>query len=192
MNYLALFDAILAATALWMAVRAFTRPQPVWALFWAGLIMGIAASLGALRFSGLWPAPQAHQLFSSLGAAVTLPLCAWACLAPTHRTVRSDRPALLLVLALGALDLIVLYALASSLWSSACALLSVLGLLVAAWRRRNAVLLLAALCVLGGLLSFVLQWAWPPLQAADFLHIGLALGLVLISLVALAPDRARR
>jgi hypothetical protein len=65
------------------------------------------------------------------------------------------------------------------LWPSACALLSVVGMLVAGLWRRQGWAVLAAMSLLGALLAFAAQRPLGPLAPGDVLHVGLALGLAL-------------
>lgn len=79
MNWQALFDGLLAAVAIWVVLKP---AQHLPAMRLACLLLGSAAVLGTLRFSGVLPLPPLHQFVSMLGAGVGLPLLAIAVVWP--------------------------------------------------------------------------------------------------------------
>ena len=72
MSSLAYTDGLLALVCVWVLTRA---SLPL-ALRMAAAILGAAAVLGVLRFSGLYPLPPWHQFASLMGASVAFPLLA--------------------------------------------------------------------------------------------------------------------
>ena len=88
MNWQAAFDGLLALAAFWVVLGP-GRHLP--ALKLGCLLLGSAAVLGTLRFSGLLPLPQLHQFVSLLGAGVGLPLLALALVAPAGAVATQTR-----------------------------------------------------------------------------------------------------
>ena len=84
MPSLAYTDGILALICLWLLTRA---SLPIGVRIAAGTL-GLAAVLGVLRFSGLYPIPQWHQFVSMLGACAAFPLLAVAVLWPDAAATR--------------------------------------------------------------------------------------------------------
>ena len=73
MPSLAYTDGVLALISLWLLTRS---SLPLGLRIAAGTL-GLAAVLGVLRFSGLYPIPQWHQFVSMLGACAAFPLRPW-------------------------------------------------------------------------------------------------------------------
>ena len=74
-----------------MAIWVVLKPaQHLPAMRLACLLLGSAAVLGTLRFSGVLPLPPLHQFVSMLGAGVGLPLLAIAVVWP-HSAVATER-----------------------------------------------------------------------------------------------------
>ena len=174
MNWQAFFDACLAAVALWTAVHAAAaRP----AVRLGCVLLGLAAVLGALRFSGLLPLPPLHQVMSMLGAAVGLPLLAITVIAPASAVASQTRYAWIFAVSAGVLCMLVVIVAGIKVWASAWALLAVVAMAgFAGWHRRW-ILFAAAVCMLGALLAFAAGVTAGVLVPGDFLHIGLAVGI---------------
>lgn len=174
MNWQAFFDACLAAVALWTAFhRTAERP----AVRLGCVLIGLAAVLGTLRFSGLLPLPPLHQVMSMLGAAVGLPLLAIAVIAPASAVATQTRYARIFAVSAGVLCMLIVVVAGIKLWASAWALLAVLTMAVAAAWTRRWNLLAAAACMLAALLAFAAGVTASALGPGDFLHIGLAAGV---------------
>lgn len=177
MNLQALFDAILAAVALSVAIF----PARNWPALRLGcLILAAAAVLGTLRFSGLLPLPPMHQFMSMLGAGVGLPLLGISLSAPTSAVSRQTRYAWIFAVAASVICILVVMVGQFKLWASICAVLAALAMLVSAVRRRDWLALASGGCVLAALIAFATKLEMSVLMPGDFLHIGLALGLTLI------------
>ena len=174
MNWQAFFDACLAAVALWTAVQcAAARP----AVRLGCVLLGLAAMLGALRFSGLLPLPPLHQVMSMLGAAVGLPLLAIAVIAPGSAVASQTRYAWIFAVSAGVLCMLIVVVADIKVWASIWALLAVLAMAgSAAWNRRWH-LLAAAACMLAASLAFAIGVTAGVLGPGDFLHVGLAAGI---------------
>ena len=176
MNWQAFFDACLAAVALWTAVHgAAARP----AVRLGCVLLGLAAVLGALRFSGLLPLPPLHQVMSMLGAGVGLPLLAMAVIAPASAVASQTRYAWIFAVSAGVLCMLMVVVAGIKVWASAWALLAVLAIAGFAGWHRHWVLFAAAVCMLAALVAFAAGVTAGVLVPGDFLHIGLAAGIAL-------------
>lgn len=181
MNWQAFFDALLAVVALGTAVRAGAA-QPAMRL--GCVLLGLAATLGALRFSGLLPLPPLHQVMSMLGAGVGLPLLAICIVAPGSAVALQRRYAWIFAVSAGVLCMLIVVVAGVKVWAPACALLAVLAMTgFAAWHRRWR-MLCAAACMLAALLAFAAGLTAGMLVPGDFLHIGLAAGIGLYGYAA--------
>mgnify|MGYP000851129011 FL=1 len=177
MNLQALFDGILAAVALWVAVRS-AHHWP--ALRLACLILGTAAVLGTLRFSGVLPLPAMHQFVSLLGAGVGLPLLAISVALPTSAVAQQRRYAWIFAVITAVMCILVAMVAQVKLWPSVCALTAALFMLVTALRRRDGLALAAGASILAALIAFATKLTALTLVPGDFLHMGLTVGLLLV------------
>lgn len=182
MNQAALLDALLALVAFWLAAVCVRR-QP--AMFLGSLLLAAAATLGALRFSGVLALPLWHQYLSLLGAAAGLPLVAVATVLPHSGVARQKRYAWILACSACVLATVLVVVLQFKAWSAATALLSSLTVLLVGARRRQADTVGAGLSMLTALLLFAFKTPLPVLAPGDALHIGLALALLLVGLRAM-------
>ena len=186
MNWQAFFDACLAAVALWTAFN-HTAERPAVRL--GCVLIGLAAVLGALRFSGLLPLPPLHQVMSMLGAAVGLPLLAIAVIAPASAVTSQTRYAWIFAVSAGVLGMLIVVVAGIKLWGSVWALLAVLAMAgFAGWNRRWG-LLAASACMLAALLAFAASVTAGTLGPGDFLHIGLATGIGLYGYASKGKNR---
>jgi hypothetical protein len=176
MNWQALFDALLAGVALTVAWRATGAP----ALRLACSLLGAAAVLGTLRFSGWMPLPSLHQLVSMLGATVALPLLAAAVIWPEGAVALQRRSAWIFAVVSATLGLMIVVQAGFKPWSTASALLAVVGLLSIGLRRRDWTAAAGGACLLAALLAFAAQVRLAGFQPGDFLHLGMATGLWLL------------
>jgi hypothetical protein len=177
MNLQAAFDGLLAAVALWLALGP-ARALP--ALRLGALLLGAAAVLGTLRFSGWLPLPPLHQFLSLLGAGAGLPLLALAVTRPAGVVARQTRYAWIVAVCASVLCVLLVVVGGFKLWSSLCAFVSALAILGVAVRRRDALATAAGLCMVLAFGTFAAQLRLGPLQPGDFLHIGLAAVLALL------------
>ena len=176
MNTAALFDGVLALVAFGLAA---VHGRRVTAIGLAGSVLGAAAALGSLRFAEVLVLPGLHQLASALGATVALPLLALVVWWPQGALARSRRYAWIFAVVAGAACVLVVLVAGVKLWSSAWALGSAVLMLGVALRRRQAWGLASALCLLAGFAAFLASLQWLGLQPGDYLHIGMAAGLLL-------------
>lgn len=175
MNAAAGWDALLVLCAFALAWQAGRRAP---AIRLGGALLAFAAALGSLRFSGLLPLPTLHQLASALGAAVALPLLATTVVWPAGVVATQRRYAWITAVVAASVCVLVVVVAGWRPWSSAWALGSVLVMLGASTRRRQWWGLVSALCLLAGFAAFLGQVRWLGLQPGDYLHIGMAAGLV--------------
>jgi hypothetical protein len=182
MNLQALLDGLLAVTAFYVAWQA-GRSAP--ALRLSTTLLGLAATLGALRFSGVWPLPPLHQYVSMLGAAVGLPLLALAVTQPASAVAAQRRFAwIFAVLAAVACTLAVVVA-QLKWWTPVCAIAAAMAIMAYGVARKQGALVATGALLLVTLVAFATRMQAGPLQPGDLLHIGMALTL-------LAVDRLRR
>lgn len=175
---LALTDGLLVAVCVLVNVQ---RHLPI-AVRLSCVLLGLAAFLGVLRFSNIYPLVPSHQFFSLLGAVSALPLLCFASLSPNGLVARSKRFAWI-VLCLTAIIGIMVSGLAQKrLYADATAVISVLIILVYQLRHKDWIAALGALTILIGLFLFaskltIIAWLLP----ADYLHLGMSLGLALLA-----------
>jgi hypothetical protein len=176
MNSLAITDALLCAVALWGAYRFGLQP----ALRLACGLLAIAAFLGVLRFSGAYPLPSLHSFFSMLGAMSALPLLAIAIVKPDSQVARTVRFAWVFFVASSAIGVLCVSLGGIRLVSDAAALIAVLCIIIFSLLKRTAWGVVIGLILLSGLLAMAFKWqVVGVLQSADFLHLGLAVGILL-------------
>lgn len=185
MSSLALTDAVLCLVATWLAARPNLATGQRLAL---GLL-AIAALLGFLRFSGLYPLEGWHQLFSLMGASAALPLLAVCALAPDS-VVAQRRQFALIFLGVAMLAGLLVSGLGQlRLYDQAVGLASMLLILVAMIKKGQVRQALGPVCMLAGSILFVAKVAVAPwLAPGDWLHLGMALGFLLLMSKAAAAS----
>ncbi len=177
MNWQAGCDGLLALAAFWVVLGPGRRLPAVQL---ACLLLGSAAVLGTLRFSGLLPLPQLHQFVSLLGAGVGLPLLAVALVAP-EGTVAMQRRYTWIFAVIAAVVCVLLGVVAGlKLWGSVCAFASALTIAGVAARRRDRLALGVGICMVLAFATFAAQVSAGPLRPGEFLHVGLALAMLLL------------
>ena len=102
MPSLAYTDGLLALVCLWL----LSRDGVPLGVRIATATLGIAAVLGVLRFSGLYPIPQWHQFVSMLGACAAFPLLAVSVLWPNAAVARQLKFAAIFFIGMAALGLL--------------------------------------------------------------------------------------
>lgn len=182
MNSLAFTDGLLLVVTVYLAVQ---RHLPI-ALRLACGVFGLAALLGVLRFSGIYPLPSWHQFASMLGAASAFPLLAVVVLWPESLAARRTRYAWIVLCVTAAIGVIVVSVGQKRIYSDALALLCLLVMCITLVRNRQ------WLSALGGVLMFTVSVLFALkitvgslLVPGDLLHIGMAFGLVLLSRIFL-------
>jgi hypothetical protein len=177
MNTAAFFDGLLAATAFWLALRA-GREYPAVRL--GCLLLASAAVLGTLRFSGAGVNHELHRLFSFIGAGVGLPLVAITVIWPSSGVATTRRYAWVFGVIAAVICMVFDIVLESTLWSSAASIVAALTILWAGVARKQAIIIAAGLAIVAAFSVFALKPQILELRPGDWLHIGLALGLLLI------------
>lgn len=176
MNLQALLDGVLAAVALTVAIH----PARHWPALRLGcLVLAAAATLGTLRFSGWLPLPPMHQFMSMLGAGVGLPLIGISLASPTSAVSRQTRYAWIFAVSSSVICILAVMVWQFKLWPSVCAVLATLAVLFYSIQRRDWLAMTVGACLLVALVMFASKLETSALVPGDFLHIGLALGLVL-------------
>jgi len=174
MSSLAYTDGFLTLVCLWVLARA---SLPL-AVRMAAAVLGAAALLGVLRFSGLYPLVPWHQFASLMGASVAFPLLAVALAWPDSAVAQRLKFAVIFAVTMAVLGLLLVGVAQKRMFLDVLTVLSVLALLAVSLKRKWWASALASACMLTGLLLFAAKFsavAW--LVPGDFLHIGVALGL---------------
>ena len=178
MNSLALTDGLLLVVTLYLALQ---RQQPI-AFRLACGVFGVAALLGVLRFSGIYPLPSWNQFASMLGAASAFPLLAVTVLWPDSLAARNTRFAWIVLCITAVLGVIIVGVGQKRIYSDALALLSLLAVCITLVRARLWLSALGGVLMLAALVVFALKIsAGTTLVPGDLLHIGMAAGLLLLS-----------
>ena len=174
---LAITDALLCACAAWLASRA----DNLLGMRLACGLLAIPALLGVLRFSGLYPLLQWHQLFSILSASAALPLLALSVLWPKSVITQQKRFALIFLAGAMLLGLLISGLGKLRIYDQALALLSMIVMLWVFARQGARLASAGAACMLLGSLLFVTKIQIAGLLLpGDLLHLGMAVGLVLV------------
>ncbi len=187
MPSLAYTDGVLALVCLWLLSRA---SLPLGVRIAAGTL-GLAAVLGVLRFSGLYPIPQWHQFVSLLGASAALPLLAVAVLWPDAAVARQLKFASIFFIVLAVIGVLAVGVAQKRVVVDALTVISVVAMLVSLARGGRWPTALSTALMLTGLLLFAAKAAVvPALVPGDLLHIGMAIGLFGLGVSGLWQDAA--
>ena len=175
MPSLAYTDGVLALVCLWLLTRA---SLPLGVRIAAGTL-GVAAVLGVLRFSGLYPIPQWHQFVSMLGACAAFPLLAVAVWWPDAAVARQLKFASIFFIILAVIGVLAVGVAQKRVVVDALTVLSVVAMLVSLARNRRWPTAIATALMLAGLLLFAAKaTVVAALVPGDLLHIGMAIGLL--------------
>lgn len=182
MNGNAASDLVLALVCGWVVATQLAR-HPGFGL--AALLIGTAAVLGVLRFSGWEAIAGAHRFASLVSACAGLPLLAWSLRwpdDPVAATMKGASRAAVLASGIGVGATV----LGLALWGQGVALVSGIVIAVTAVQRREPVGIAGAVALVVAMGSAGVGKA-APFNTTVVLHLGLALALVL-----LAPGHNRR
>ena len=181
MNSDAFSDLVLAITCVAISVN-YWRTQP--GLAQAATILGLAASFGVLRFSGLELAIGPHRFFSLFAASAAFPLLAVAVCWPDDQIARQGTAATRFVLLVGAIGLAITLA-GFDWWRQALPVLSVLLIVRAVFLIREPGRIIGALALAGGLALAAIGRSSAldlgPLTTVQWMHYLMAVGLLLLS-----------
>jgi hypothetical protein len=187
MPSLAYTDGILALICLWLLTRA---SLPIGVRIAAGTL-GLAAVLGVLRFSGLYPIPQWHQFVSMLGACAAFPLLAVAVLWPDAAATRQLKFASIFFIGMAVLGVLAVGVAQKRVLVDALTVISVVAMLISLARGGRWSTTLTTALMLAGLLLFASKaTVVPGLVPGDLLHIGMAIGLFGLGASSLWQDTA--
>jgi len=182
---LAYTDGLLALVCLWLLSRA---SLPLGARIAAGTL-GIAAVLGVLRFSGLYPIPQWHQFVSMLGACAAFPLLAVAVLWPDAAVARQLKFAAIFFIILAVIGVLAVGVAQKRVVVDALTVISVVAMVISLERGGRWPTALTTALMLAGLLLFAAKaTVVPALVPGDLLHIGMAIGLFGLGVSGLWKD----
>lgn len=166
-------DAVLFAATLYIAL--FSARNCL--LRVSAALFSIAALLGALRFSGLYPEAAPHMFVSMIAGVAAFPAMAISVIFPRWRSTERLGDSLMIVGALAVLGALFVVVSGSRGYLNACALLAVVGIGFVSLRHRQWLSAMSATLILLGLLCFALKLSpIVALQPADILHLTLAAG----------------
>ena len=175
MPSLAYTDGLLALICLWLLTRA---SLPLGVRIAAGTL-GLAAVLGVLRFSGLYPIPQWHQFVSMLGACAAFPLLAVAVLWPDAAATRQLKFASIFFIGMAVFGVLAAGVAQKRVVVDALTVISVVAMVISLARGGRWPAALTTALMLAGLLLFASKaTVVPGLVPGDLLHIGMAIGLL--------------
>jgi hypothetical protein len=169
-------DLVLALACFWVVVTQWRRHP---GLGLAALLIGVAATLGVLRFSGVEVLAGAHRFASLLSACVGFPLLAWSLCWPADPIAATMKGASRFALLVGGVG-VGATVLGLSLWGQAMALIAGLVIAVTMVQRREAVGIAGAVALLGAMAAAGAGKA-APFNTTVVLHLGLALALLLLA-----------
>jgi hypothetical protein len=185
LNSLALTDALLCLIAVWLASRSALAVGYRMAFS----LLAIPALLGFLRFSGIYPLETWHPLFTLMSASAALPLLAICVLAPQSMVATRRQFAIIFLGITMLLGLLIAGLGKFRIYDQALGLGSMLVILVTLLKSGQHARALGATLMLAGSVLFVLKISIPPwLLSGDWLHLGMAMGLLLIAPTALAQS----
>jgi hypothetical protein len=178
LNSLALTDALLCLIATWLA---FKNSLAV-GYRMSFTMLAIPAFLGFLRFSGIYPLDTWHPLFALLSASAALPLLAICVLAPESVVATRKQFAIIFLGVAMLLGLLISGLGKLRIYDQALGLMSMVVIVVAMMKRSENTRALGAALMLAGSVLFVLKVSVPPwLMPGDWLHLGMAFGLILVT-----------
>jgi hypothetical protein len=176
MNGNAASDLVLALACGWVVATQWQRHP---GLGLAALLIGVAATLGVLRFSGVEALAGAHRFASLLSACAGFPLLAWSLCWPADPIAATIKGASRFALLVGGVG-VGATVLGLPIWAQAMALLSGLVIAVTMIRRRDAAGIAGAVALLGAMAAAGAGKA-APFNTTVVLHLGLALALLLLA-----------
>lgn len=181
MNADAVSDLLLAITCVALAVN-YWRTQPGFAQ--AAAIVGLAASFGVLRFSGLEAAIGPHRFFSLFAACAAFPLLAVAVCWPGDQIAKRPAAAARFVLLAGAIGLSVSLG-GFVWWQQALPVLAVFGMLCAVCLSPDPSRIAGVLALAGSLAMAALGQPsiadLGPFTTLQLMHCLMAVGLLFLS-----------
>lgn len=175
----AISDVVLALACGFIALRV-ARARPGVALACAAI--GIAATIGALRFSVLPELSGAHRFLSLTGSTAALPLLAASLAWPDGQAAKTGRGAALTLLVGSALGIAVVVGAGFPLWGQAVPALSAIAILAGAVRAgipRKFMGALILVATFGFVAAKVPLGGFEPLEV---LHYGMTAALLLACL----------
>ncbi|MBC7522013.1 MAG: hypothetical protein H7268_13095 [Sandarakinorhabdus sp.] len=175
MNGNAASDLVLALVCGWVVMTRFAR-QPGFGL--AALLIGVAAALGVLRFTGLEMVTGAHRFASLVSACAGFPLLAWAVRWPADPIAATRAGASRAALLAGGIGVgATVFGLEA--WGQIVAVLSALVIAVTAMQQRESAAIAGATALIIGMAAAAIGKA-APFNTTVVLHLGLAAALVLL------------
>lgn len=181
MNGDALSDLLLAIVGLFFAWRLM--PQRPGLAIGMGLI-GFAAGLGVLRFSGIDAMLGPHRFASLLAGCAGLPLLAASLRWPDDSLATRVNAAAYFAMIIGALGVVLVVVVQFSGWAQLVPAASALLILMTALQQRHAVAILGSTLLIGSFVVSALGLVAGPLNSIQLLHLLMACGLALLTINA--------
>ena len=177
MNSLVVSELVLAIAAFGLATTRFRRSK---GLALAAAIIGIAAVLGALRFSNVLPMVELHQLFAVFSSTVALPLIAVSLIWPNGVVATRLRYVSIFAIATAVAAIVIVTLKEVSWWASVSAAAAAVAITVSGFTEQRWLRSVIGAVLFGTLLAFFYKWRIPSLAPGDTLHYGLAIAMLLI------------
>ena len=178
-------DAVLALACGWLVLRPGHRPG----LAVAALLIGLAATLGTLRFAGLEVLAGPHRFASLVSACAAFPLLALALRWPDDPFAARLAGATRLALLLGGIGAGLTVA-GVSQWGPVVAALSALAILATMVAARDAAGIAGGLLLVVGMGATIVGAAMG-FNATPVLHLCLAAGLLALAHAAAGQFKPR-
>ena len=178
MPSLAITDAVLFLCAAYLA---FQRGLPIGYRLAFG-VLSLAALLGVLKFSGLYPLDTWHRLFGILSGSAALPLLAASVKWPQSAVATKRQFALIFLGAAAMVGLTIAGLGKLRIYDQLLGGLSLLAMLWMLIQLGNARRILGIVIMIVGSVLFLAKVKlalW--LQPGDFLHLGMAMGILLLA-----------
>jgi hypothetical protein len=185
MNGAAASDLVLALVCGWLVVTRMAKHP---GLGLAALLIGLAATLGVVRFSGLEMLAGPHRFASLVSAVAAFPLLAWVLRWPDDPVATSFAGASRVALFAGGIGIAVTV-FGNAGWSPGVALASAVLIAVTMVQRRSLGGMAGAAAMIIGMGAAAAR-AMVPFDATVVLHLGLAAALVLLASAPVLPQPA--
>lgn len=170
-------EIVLLAVCAFLFLRNL-RNRPGVALASAGV--GFTAALGALHYLGFAQSAGPHRFFIIISSCAALPLLAEALGFPNGEPARTRRGAGLFLFMASLVAVVLVVGLRFELWAQIAPGLATVFILVMAVRARRLHVVIGALILIATFALMKSGITLKPLNAAQVLHYGLAIGLLLM------------
>ncbi len=179
MNGDALSEVLLAAVTLFIAWREIGRRPGV--AIGMGLI-GFAALLGALLYSGIAEASGPHQFASMVTACAGFPLLAFSLRWTDGTLATRISAAARFILIIGAFGVLFVTLMQFSVWGRIAPALSALLIMISALQSRQPAAIAGATLLITCFSLSLANYTFAPLDSAQQFHVLMAISLALLAM----------